>query len=112
MQPHALNDHTWRKASVTRKVGIRLYEVEADGHTFILNQRHLRKVSSPQNNEVEEQPVDQNTVNQLSNSCPSGPTRVMETNDPVTMEHTMTALPLAKLQLTTQKSRHEEVKSH
>ena len=35
MQPRALNDHTWRKGHVTRKVGIRTHEVEAYGYTFV-----------------------------------------------------------------------------
>ena len=39
-----------------------------------------------------EQPVDQNKANQLSNSFPSEPTRVVKTNDPVAMERTVTAM--------------------
>ena len=91
MQPHALNDHVWRKAHVTRKVGIRSYEVEADGQTYIRNRRHRRKVSPLQSSEVEEQSVDQNTVNQSRDSSPSRPTRVLKTNGPVAMERTVTA---------------------
>ena len=91
MQPHALNDHRRRKGHFTCKVGIRSYEVEADGHTYIRNRRHLRKVSPPQRSEVKEQPVDQNTVNQPGDSSPSEHTRVVKTNDPVAMERTMTA---------------------
>ena len=91
MQPHALHDHTWWKGHVSRKVGIRSYEVEADGHTYIPNRRHLRKVSPPQSSEVKEQPVDRNTVNQPNDSSHSEPMRVVETNDSVAMERTVTA---------------------
>ena len=91
MQPHALNDHMWRKAHNTRKVGIRSYEVEADGQTYVHNRRHLRKVSPPQSSEVEEQQVDLNKVHQPRDSSPTRPMRVVKTNGPVAMDRTVTA---------------------
>lgn len=55
------------------------------------NWRHIRKVSPPQSTEDKEQPVDQNRVNQPSDSSPSEPTRVVKANDLVAMERTLTA---------------------
>ena len=48
MQTRAYNDRKWRKAHFTCKVGIRSYEAEADGQTYILNWRHRKNVPFPE----------------------------------------------------------------
>ena len=49
MKPFVLEQHTWKKAEVARRLDERSYEVQASGITYRRNQQHLVKTSQPSN---------------------------------------------------------------
>ena len=45
IQPQAIGDRKWKEARVTRQVGVRSYEVEYDGQSYIRNRKYLKEAA-------------------------------------------------------------------
>ena len=59
IQPTRSGYNAWKKGRVLRKVGIRSYEVENNGYTYIRNRQFLRKsaIIEDSDDDIDEEPA-------------------------------------------------------
>ena len=81
VQPTRGNEKKWKRGKIPRQVGIRSYEVESNGHTYIRNRKFLKPSKattfSDNNNSDEEEPDGPGA----ESAVPSPPTLKTNEND-------------------------------